>query len=535
MQEWPLEPWIQPQWLLGAYPVLKTLFGILAIVWLVALLRYSVQGPSRKAIGRAYRIFFLLIAVAAGGILFYQATWQLTGFARPDFVEFMRVYNHRPDNPVRRMVRGRIVDSQGRLLAVSSDDATGRRWYPQRYVMAHAVGYQHHRYGLAGIEAADHALLSGLVDTVNPDWGQIQQSILQRERLRGRDIQMTLDLDLQRAAHEAMQGRPGAVVFLDLSDGSLLVCYSSPGFDPNQLNPTLFERNDAAAPLLNRALRGLYPPGSSFKLLVAAAALEIGLQPVFDTPPDGFTATGANQPIRDHQYYAASRAGRRWRGYGPLSMREAFAKSSNTYFARLGVTMGGAQLYAVAEQSGMTRAWTIHSGSSATMGSVAARFPPLTDPQEAATAQISIGQGELLVTPLHMALLAGAAGNGGDVWQPRIATHISPQRVEPFFSQPTAEKLAEMMRQAVAGGTGRAADFRGVEVAGKTGTAQNPHGNDHGWFIGFAPAAHPRVAFAVIVEQGGFGSESALPVARTVLQAAQRAGWLDRNADEGRR
>lgn len=533
MQEWPIEPWLQPQWLFGAYPILATLFWFVAGVLLISLVRHSVRRSARKTIGRAYRIFYILIVFAVGGILFYQATWQLAGFARPEFIEFMRVYNHRPDNPVRQMVRGRIVDSQGRLLAVSSDDATGRRWYPQRSIMAHAVGYEHHRYGLAGVEAADHALLSGLVDAASPDWSQVHQSVLQRDRMRGRDIDLTLHLDLQRAAHDAMQGRSGAVVFQDLTDGALLVCYSAPGFDPNHLSPELFQREDAAAPLLNRALRGLYPPGSSFKLLVAAAALEAGVQPVFDTPPDGFQAVGASQPIRDHQYYAASRDGRRWRGHGPLTLREAFAKSSNTYFARLGVELGGAHLFRVAEQAGMTRAWTVHSGSSATMGTVTARFPALTETQAAAIAQVSIGQGELLVTPLHMALLAGAAGQGGVAWQPRIAAHSAPQRLDPFFSETTAGQLADMMHHAVARGTGRAAIFRGVQVAGKTGTAQNPHGNDHGWFIGYAPAHHPRLAFAVLVEQGGFGSESALPVARAVLQTAHRLGLLEPSSRAG--
>lgn len=525
---------MDPAWLARIYPVLKVVFWAMAILWILSLWRNIIRSSSRKAIGRAYRIFFILIFLAAVAILAYQATWQLTGFARPQFVEFTRVYNQRPDNPVRRMTRGRIVDAKGRIIAVSSDDATGRRLYPQGEIMVHVIGYEHRRFGLAGIEAADHAILSGLSDAAAQEWAQLGRTVLQRESLRGQDVQLTLHLDLQQSAHEAMRGRRGAVVFLDPTDGSLWVCYSSPGYDPNDIQPSLFAQQNAAAPLLNRALRGLYPPGSSFKVLVAAAALERGLHPVFDTPPEGFWAEGANQPIRDHEYYAAQREGRRWRGHGRLTMRDAFAKSSNIYFARLGVEMGGHHLFTTAEQTGMNRAWIVHQGSSAVMSTATGRFPALGDAQQAATAQVSIGQGELLVTPLHMAMLAAAVGTGGEVWHPRIAAHVPPRRAGTFFSGETARSVADMMRYAVTSGTGRAADLPGLHVAGKTGTAQNPHGADHGWFVGFAPAGQPRVAFAVIVEQGGYGSQSALPIATAVLRRAQASELLSESRGAGR-
>lgn len=526
MQEWPIDQWFDASWLAGAYPVLKVIFWGTAILWTLSVWHWMACGPSRKVIGYAYRVFFVLVLAGTVGILVYQATWQLTGFARPQFVEFTRVYNQRPDNPVRRMTRGRIVDAKGRILAVSSEDSTGRRLYPQGEIMVHVIGYEHRRFGLAGLEAADHARLSGIADASSQEWAQVSRTVLQRDNLRGQDLTLTLHLDLQQAAHEAMRGRRGAVVFLDPADGSLLVCYSSPGVDPNRIQSALFETQDPNAPLLNRALRGLYPPGSAFKLLVAAAALEQGLNPVFDTPPEGFQARGASQPIRDHEYYAAQRERRRWQGHGRLTLQEAFAKSSNIYFARLGVELGGRQLLLAAEQAGMNRAWVVHQGSSGTIGSAQGRFPTLTDAQQAAAAQVSIGQGELLVTPLHMAMLAAATANRGEVWQPRIATHMPPRRAESFFSARTAGQLVDMMRHAVTSGTGRAADLRGLQVAGKTGTAQNPHGADHGWFVGFAPADRPRVAFAVIVEQGGFGSQSALPVATAVLQRAHSAGLL---------
>jgi peptidoglycan glycosyltransferase len=166
----------------------------------------------------------------------------------------------------------------------------------------------------------------------------------------------------------------------------------------------------------------------------------------------------------------------------------------------------------------------VHEGSSSPLTGAAGQFPALTKKDEARTAQVSIGQGEMLVTPLHMALVAGAIGRNGIAWKPRLATATPPEPLTPFLPSKSASVLADMMRHAVVNGTGRAADLPGLQVAGKTGTAQNPHGADHGWFVGFAPATQPRVAFAVLVEQGGYGSQSALPVAVAVLRKAQAEG-----------
>jgi peptidoglycan glycosyltransferase len=209
-----------------------------------------------------------------------------------------------------------------------------------------------------------------------------------------------------------------------------------------------------------------------------------------------------------------------------LNMRDALAKSSNIYFARLGVEVGGDRLMDAVMKFGVNRSWVVFEGSSGKIASAPGRFPALTNKDTAKTAQISIGQGEMLVTPLHMALIAAAIGRSGAIWEPRIHAGAPNKPADPVMSPDTARTLAGMMRHSVTAGTGRGANIEGLSVAGKTGTAQNPHGADHAWFIGFAPAMNPRLAFSVIVEQGGYGSVSAVPVAAGLLKKAQSLGMF---------
>lgn len=509
---------------------LKFGFWLLAGLILLLVIKRSLGGSQPKTVTRAYRIFFAVIAILMIAILGYQATWQLTGFARPDFVTFMKRYNRRPENPAANLLRGRILDVRGEPLAVMDPDRPGKRWYPASAATAHIIGYENPFYGLDGIEAAENAMLIGITSESETEREQFRRNVMRIDELRGNDVQLTLDRALQDEVHTAMKGRRGAVVALDPASGALMVVYSSPGYNPNQLPPELFERKDPQSRLLNRALQGTYPPGSTFKVMVAAAALELGMNPRYECPAEGFRAGTANRPIRDHEYYDYQRDGKTWPGHGTLGMREALAKSSNIYFARLGVDIGGDRLTDAALKFGFNRSWTIYEGSSGRMGSVAGQFPALTKNDLARTAQISIGQGALLVTPLHMAMLAAAIGRQGTWWSPRLRTLDAPQPLDPIMSPDTARTLAGMMRHSVTDGSGRGANIDGLSVAGKTGTAQNPHGDDHSWFIGFAPSTEPVIAFAVIVEHGGYGSKSAVPVAAALLKKAQALGCFGERA-----
>lgn len=516
-----------PETYAAAMTYVNMLIWVLTGIVLLAVLARSFRGARQKTVTRSYRIFFFVLAALFAAVLAYQATWQLAGFARPEFVKFMKRYNRRPDNPAALMMRGRILDRHGEALAQMDPDRPGKRWYPIAAAGAHIVGYENAYYGLFGIEAAENAVLSGISTGSEDERQQFRKNLLRREELRGNDVQLTLDQSLQREAHTLMKGRRGAVVAMDPSSGALLVVYSSPGFDPNNLQPELFEQRDKEARMMNRALQGLYPAGSTFKVLVAAAALELGMNPRYDCPAEGYRAGNANRPIRDHEYYDFQRRGQVWRGHGTINMRDALAKSSNIYFARLGVDIGGDRLREAVMAFGFDRSWTIHEGASGSLASLAGRFPDLDKKDMAKTAQISIGQGEMLVTPLHMAIMAAAIGRQGAWWSPRLVASSPPKPLDPCMSPDTARTLAGMMRFAVTHGSGSGANIDGLSVAGKTGTAQNPRGEDHSWFIGFAPSDHARLAFAVIIEHGGYGSEAAVPVAAGLLRKAQANGYFD--------
>ncbi len=511
----------------------KAVFFLLCVVYLWKAVRKTETGRrTGRTRSRAYRMLFAVFCVLFGAVLVYQATWQLAGFARPDFVAFMERYDKRPVNPARDVQRGRITDRRGVPLAVDRNDPLRPRAYPEGPVFAHVTGYLDERYGRTGLEEADHAYLSGYGFESGDSWKQFGRNMFDRKEIRGSDLVLTLDAGLQRIAYELMKERTGAVVMLDPRNGAVLVMVSTPSFDPNNLQPALFRADPDRAPLLNRALQGLYPPGSTVKPLVAAIALGRNLRPVYDCPAAGITAGTGNQPIRDHEYYQYRKDGKVWPGHGRLDMREALQKSSNVYFARLGLDLGGAALTGRLETMGLNGRWTVFRGSSGEIRTSAGSVPPLNDDDKARTAQVAIGQGALVVTPMHMALLAGAIGRGGAAWRPRLAEREPPEPLNPLMPAEAARTLTGMMRDAVHRGTGIGADIPGLRVAGKTGTAQTPRGDDHSWFICFAPAEDPVIAMAVIVEHGGYGSRSAVPVTAELLRAAEKAGYF-RAASEG--
>jgi len=477
-----------------------------------------------------------LTALALTALLVHQAVWQLAGFAQPEFVRFMQRYDRRPAQAAGRVERGRILDAHGAVLALDQPAERPPRRHPLGAAAAHVVGYADPVYGMAGVEAADDQALSGLTFADAGDFARLGRNLLDRSRARGADVALTLDARLQRAAFEAIGDRPGAAVALRPSDGALLALASRPSFDPDRPGPAFAPGGDDDAPALNRALQGLYPAGSTLKILTAAAALEAGLNPVFDCPGSGFRPARSTPPIRDHEYYSALREGRAWGGHGRIGMNEAFRKSSNVYFAQLGQQVGADRFLAAAHRASLTNALVVLEGSSRRMASAAGRLPPREACPPAEVALLAIGQGRGLVTPLHMAQIAAAVATDGHPWAPRLRAAAQPVRLQPVFGAATAKRLRAMMRETVTGGTGRPADVPGLSVAGKTGTAQTPRGEDHSWFVCLAPVEAPRIVLAVVIEHGGAGSSAAAPAAAAILRAADRAGLVRPDgAAEGRR
>ncbi|WP_296898294.1 penicillin-binding protein 2 [Thiohalocapsa sp.] len=453
----------------------------------------------------------VLAVLAFAGVLAYQATWQLSGTARPEFIAFMQLHDRRQFNPAHWIERGRILDVAGTVLAESrivQTDAgpSAERYYPFGPDFAHVVGYADPRFGASGIEAAANVELNGGKPESLKDWGELGRQILtQGKRPKGNDVTLTLDAALQRLAVERLGERAGAVVMLRPQDGAVRVLASTPSFDPNRVDANLFLRADPQARLLNRATAGLYPPGSTFKVVLAADALDRGFSGRIDCPADGWTTSGHYGKIRDHEYYEARRAGRTWRGHGRIGLTTALVESSNVFFAQLGVYLGHDAFRATTERFLFNSRISIGAGDTRAQFMRTGRIPRIAHSDRYGLAQASIGQGKVLATPAQMALIAAAVANDGVAVRPRLVASEQPAAAGRFMQSGTAAQLRSMLRRAVSEGTGRGIETPGLAIAGKTGTAENPFGASHSWFMGFAPAGRPALAFAVLVEHGGYG------------------------------
>ena len=314
---------------------------------------------------------------------------------------------------------------------------------------------------------------------------------------------LTLRETLQRRAWELLKDRKGCVVALEPSTGRIRALVSSPGPDPSTVRG-LVNGVIGGAPYFNRALDGLYPPGSTFKVFLAATALSAGLDPIYDCPASGYRAARATPPIRDVEAYAARRAGRTWRGFGRIGLGEALVHSSNVYFAQLGVELGPERFEKAVQAMRL-------------------RDPATVLDEDGITLLAAAGG---VLTPLAVALFTSAVANDGVAVRPTLSAAAKPALFARPFSMQAAQRVKKMMRAVVKSGTGRKCDLPGLDVCGKTGTAQTDAGADHAWFTCFAPMGRPRLVVTVLVEHGGFGAETALPIAREVLRAAEREGML---------
>jgi peptidoglycan glycosyltransferase len=398
------------------------------------------------------------------------------------------------------------------------------------------VGYASRRYGSAGIERTFDAELTGARD---PDPIQdILDHLDPSRRTKGNDLRTSLSLPLQRLAVQLLGKDAGAVVMLDPRTGEVLVDASTPTYDPNLIadpaaDPDDFAslREDPDAPLLPRATLGLYAPGSVFKIVTAIAALGSGaITPQTryrEQPPaekNGLLVDGYR--VRDgHHDFTQPK---------PLALAEATEVSCNIFYALAGLATGGAELVAWAAALGFgapipydlpTETSQVTDGSGNAPGGFVDRVE---------LANAAYGQGEVLATPIQMALVAAAVANDGVIMRPRVVMAVvspdggvSPRPAEIWlrpFGPEVAEPVRRAMTLAVEGEYGplftSGAKVPGVLTAGKSGTAEiGGSGEPHSWFIGFAPADDPQIAIAVVVENGGSGASRAAPVAGRLMRA----------------
>jgi peptidoglycan glycosyltransferase len=450
----------------------------------------------------------LAAALLAGFLVvaFGLAYWQLV--RAPEL--WAREDNPRHLEIERRIQRGRILDRDGAELARTEMGPQGaRRAYPYP-PLAHVTGFWSLRYGTAGIEAAFNDDLRGLTSL----WDRL----LHRPQV-GNDVVLTIDLGLQRVADEALGDQRGAVVLLDPRDGAVLALASHPAFDPNTLDQEWERlRADESKPLVNRATQGRYPPGSTWKTVTLAAALQEGL--VF--PGDVFDDGDAELIVEGFPIHCDNNP----HGVNSFDLAHAYGYSCNLTFARLGLELGTKRYKEYAARFGLGQTPPLEIPTAV---SQLANAPFIGRVLLASTA---FGQGELAVTPLQMALVAAAMANEGAIPQPHLLMRVQDREGSVLREVETgiwqiavtsrvARLVGEMMVISVEEGWARGARLPGVQVAGKTGTAEVGGGVEpHAWFIGFAPADEPQYAIAILVENGGEGSRVAVPIARQVLEAA---------------
>jgi penicillin-binding protein A len=438
--------------------------------------------------------------------------------------------------------RGTIVASDRRTVLARSratdDELKYLRVYPTPPELGygHITGFYSFIFSRTELEQSYNEYLSARAEELFP---QTIVDELRGEDKRGAGLVLTIVPQLQQIAANALGGRPGAVAAVDPRTGDVLALVANPTYDPNPLSshdPEQIRRTyrslrpeEPDSPLVSRATDTFFPPGSSFKIVTAAAALENGLGPehLLPNPP----TLDLPQTEDNLENFGGSVCS----GGSQITLASALQQSCNVYFAQLALELGADRLVGQAEEFGFN-------------GNIPFDIPfvegQIPQPEAfaddlPALAQSGIGQRDVATNVLHMALVAGAIGNGGLMMEPRLVSEIrEPQGrgvIRRFGPEPynramrpeNAAVLTEMMVSVVTGGTGTAAQIPGVDVAGKTGTAQTAEGAaPHAWFVTFAPAGDPEIAVAVVVlGEGSLSSEItggtvAAPIARQVMEAA---------------
>ncbi len=442
------------------------------------------------------------------------------------------------------------IEARRELFPSVSVRETARRHYPEGQMIAHAIGYvaQVNESELSGSDellTGDIVGKSGIERTldgwlrgdrgwelvsVNSLGRQIGTARIETEPNHGRSLHVTLDLEMQRTLYEGFGEEAGGAIFLDVETGGVLALVSRPSFDPNLFADGFTTETwksiieDPRRPLHNRAIASFYAPGSTFKVVLAVAGLETGTV----DPSYRIFCNGGKS------YYKRRRLCWKRGGHGWVDMRKALAQSCNVYFYDLGQKLGIDKIHEYGKIFGLGRPTGIDiPGEEA--GILPSREWKRRELHEiwypGDTISVSIGQGYVAVTPAQLATMMAAVARGTAPIPPRLVDGPLPPMEPLAVSEKTLRIVREALKQAVDEGTGRAATLGAFSVAGKTGTAQLTAGSagvdsadlakairDHAWFVGYAPAENPTIAFAIIVEHGGHGGSMAAPIARKVLE-----------------
>lgn len=424
-------------------------------------------------------------------------------------------YNTKQDANIDKYIRGSIISSDASVLAKTEVSESGEetRVYPYANVFSHVIGYSSN--GRSGLEASCNSdLLSCHASVLT----QLKDES-KNEKMRGDSVVVTLNAALQNAAYEALGSYNGAVVALEPDTGRILVMVSKPDFDPNsiaQIWESLVTDNTSSV-LLNRATQGLYPPGSTFKILTTLAYMR-------QKPGEfrGFQYDCTSKITVDNVTINCNNS----KVHGTEDLKSAFAHSCNTAFASIGMDLDNTDFRSLCEEFLFNRTLP------APMQHSTSQFNLEANDSYGDQMTTAIGQGETLVTPLHMALLTATVANGGIMMRPycveRIETYdgdtvskTSPSKYKRLMTTEEARFLTEYMQETVNNGTASSLAWYNFSVAGKTGSAEyvsNGSVGTHSWFVGFSNVENPDLVVAVIAENGGTGSETAVPIAAKIFE-----------------
>ncbi|HET7444125.1 MAG TPA: penicillin-binding transpeptidase domain-containing protein [Solirubrobacterales bacterium] len=472
---------------------------------------------------------FAFIVVLFGvlvGFTSYWSVWDAKALKEQDA-------NKRPLFEAQQIERGRILAADGTVIAISRPKGHGAnlryvRHYPEGALFGHPIGYSFMEYGDSEFEQFHNAELVG----EESEFSTILDELTGSKR-EGNDIVTNIDTEAQRLALSDLEEQGfGGVVAIEPSTGAIKVLVSNKPYDPNRVPEELeqLNENEVDRPLYDRATQGQYPPGSTFKVVTAAAGLESGTI----TPETTIDAPGS---ILDEGIPLDNDFSKDW---GEISLDTALTNSVNTWFGQLGQKVGQSQLFETMEKFGFGSIPPIDLPSNQvepsgvfSEGSLLHRNDPVD------LARMAIGQERLLATPLQIAMVAAAVANKGKLMKPQIwnrvvdpdgrtVKHLDPSEYSQPLTAAHAEELTTAMEGVVNEGTGTNAAISGVPVAGKTGTAETP-GNkacgggaeeNQAWFMGFAPADEPKIAIAVSVEcTPQFGNDVAAPIFADVAEA----------------
>lgn len=457
-------------------------------------------------------VFFIIFI----GLISYIAYFEI--ITAPKIIN--SPYNRRMWAKRNKVDRGTIYDRNLKELSVStrSDDNVQKRKYLGGEAFAHVLGYVDIKYGISGLENSyDNDLIGenseGIIDYITRKGLGIEK--------KGDNIVTTLDYNLQKKAYDLLGNNKGAVIALDPITGEILAMVSKPSFNPNDLDSKwqdILENEDR--PLLNRALMGLYPPGSVFKTITAISAIE-NIEDITKRTfnDEGVLVFNDKESLKNYKNKAL----------GNINLEEAYVNSSNVVFGTIGIELGNKELLETAEKFYFNK--NIPAEGISIENS---RFPIYKKNEKGNIAQSGIGQSEVLVTPMEMALVTSVVANDGVLMKPTLLKKvvdnegkdirlIQPEILDKIINVDVAKTIKEYMRKTVESGTGKSANIQGLSICGKTGTADHDDKplideEPHSWFTAFAPYKEPKIVVSVIVEEGGTGGGKAASIAANLIK-----------------